>query len=221
MLFGERPSCVATSMLVLPSTTSLSTSTSRALSRSSGSSRPPGASAPQRDAVAEVALTGVDHAHGRGDFVPGRFLEQVAVRAGPQRLLHVLHLGMHGKHQQAGARRDRAQPARDIDPADAGHGDVEDRDVGLFARGEAHRGVAVGKGRDHAHVGLLFEEPAHAFAHQRVVVDSMTRIIGRNDKTRADRPPSGERQKVAKIRSTPVRLRTHSRERGVWKLSGP
>jgi hypothetical protein len=25
--------------------------------------------------------------------------------------------------------------------------------------------------RDHAHVRLLFEEPAHAFAHQRVVVN--------------------------------------------------
>ena len=103
--------------------------------------------------------------------MPGRFLEQVAVRAGPQRLLHVLHLGMHGKHQQAGARRDRAHPARDVDPAHAGHRDVEDGDVRLLARGEPHRGVAVGKSRDHAHVGLLFEEPAHAFAHQSVVVN--------------------------------------------------
>jgi hypothetical protein len=93
------------------------------------------------------------------------------VRTSPQRLLHVLHLRVHREHEQAGARRDRAQAASHVDAAHARHGDIEDGDVGLLARGEAHRRVAVGKGGDHAHVGLLFEKPAHALPHESVVIN--------------------------------------------------
>jgi len=121
------------------------------------------------DAVAEIALTGVDHAHRRDHLMPRRFLQQVAIGTRPQRLMHDFRLGMHGERKQARARRDRAQAARDVDAAR--HGDVQDGDVGLLARGETYRYMSVGERRDHAHVRLLLEEPGHAFAHQRMVVN--------------------------------------------------
>src|SRR5262245_3884501 len=57
-------------------------------------------------------------------------LEQVAGDAGPQGLSHVARIGMHREDQDASARGILAEPSGDLDAAEAGHPDVQKRDVG-------------------------------------------------------------------------------------------
>jgi hypothetical protein len=76
---------------------------------------------------------------------------------------------VHGQHRQPRFRRTAA--ARHVDAFRTRRGDVEDRNVGLDKRGEAHRGRVVVKSADDPHVGRLLQQPGGSFARQGVVVD--------------------------------------------------
>src|SRR4029079_3906112 len=150
---------------------------------------------------------GVDGADRLDPHGAGGSLGDVAERAGEKRAMHVLGIRMHGEHEHAGLGRSVAQAPRDLDAIRARHRDIDDRDIGISALGEAHRGLAVAEGAGDAHVRLRFEKPRHPVAHERVIVNedeldhpaatsTVTRVPLPEEATRTAPPTAAARSRM-------------------------
>ena len=109
----------------------------------------------------------LDAAH---QLLDRRVLEQVAARAGEDRVHHVVVLVGDRQHEDARERRDRRDLPRRLDAAHARHVQVHDDDVRRELAHEPERLVAVGRLADDLDA-LLLEQVAQAGPEQVVVVD--------------------------------------------------
>ncbi len=94
------------------------------------------------------------------EFGPARGLQDVAGRAGLDRVEHVAMLAAGRQDQHPGARVTGLQSASDLDAGDVGQLEVEDDDVGAYGRGDPDRLSTFADGRDDLEAGLA-EVAAH------------------------------------------------------------
>jgi hypothetical protein len=77
---------------------------------------------------------------------------------------------VHGQHHHARGRSLARRSLRDLDAVHAGHGDVEERDVGLGLQHGIERGAAVAHLADDLEPRKSFEQRANARANQGVII---------------------------------------------------
>ena len=107
-------------------------------------------------------------------------LDQVVVGADVEPLDAIVDRVAGGEHQDRRAVAGLAHPARDLEPVDARHRDVEHDGVGRVRGERVERLLAVGRERD-----LVLVEPQRALErppHGRLVIDHQNaRHLGAND----------------------------------------
>ena len=94
----------------------------------------------------------------------------VAEGSAAQRLGDVPLAEVAREDHHAGARRQLAHAARDLEAVETGHRDVGDQHVGLQPLGERQDLQAVGRFADHLHVVLALDEAAQGLADDLLVV---------------------------------------------------
>ena len=102
--------------------------------------------------------------------VRGRALEEVAARAGPHQRLHVGRVLVDGQHQHPGAGAFARHPLRQFEAVQAGHRDVDDRDVGCDGADHRQRLAAIGGLADELDLGVGVEQRPDAREDDRMVV---------------------------------------------------
>src|SRR5581483_8021152 len=131
---------------------------------------------------------------GLDDVLVGVRLEDVAGRAGPERLEQELLAVVHREHQQLELRLALAQLLGRLDAGRLRHRDVEDRDVDVLAHRLLHRlGAVLGFGDD-LEVGLRVEHAPQARADDRVVVGDED---ARHERDRHQSPPAGTSRRTS------------------------
>jgi hypothetical protein len=125
----------------------------------------------RRHRRADQRLAAGDRTDRAGDLVDRDLLEQVARRAGLDRLVEVGLLVGDRQHHDLRARHDVLDRGAGLDPGAARHPHVHQDDVGEQGRGLGHRFGAVGRLADHLDVRLLAEDHLETTAEERVVVD--------------------------------------------------
>ena len=119
----------------------------------------------------DVALAGRDRPDGVHDLGVGGLLEHVAARAGVERLAQVARVVLHREHEHLCLRSVLPQRRDDLDPALAGHHDVQQHDVRLLLQRLEDGSLGVRRLADGLDVRLGVEHAAQAAAHDGVVVD--------------------------------------------------
>jgi hypothetical protein len=112
----------------------------------------------------------VHRANGGHQVGPGRLLEHVPRHPGLQEPSHVLAVVVLREHQHFGARAVLANLQRGLEPAQAGHGDVHQHQVGVQLAALAHRLTAVGGLAHHLDVFAGRKQRANARPKNGVVV---------------------------------------------------
>ena len=103
-------------------------------------------------------------------FHASRLLEHVAAHPQVQEPPDVLGLAVLAQDEDLRARDEPPDLERRLQPAESGHGDIHDDEVGLERHGEIDRLLPVGGLAHHIQVAGRSEEGAHAVADDRVVV---------------------------------------------------
>ncbi len=110
---------------------------------------------------------------------------------------------VEGGDEDDGRRRLLAgERARDVDAVEAGHGDVEQQQVGRQGFGHADRAFAVARRSDQVDVGELREEQLQPFGRKRFVVgdqEPKRRLIHRHDPTAASSGHDNRHQPLGQI----------------------
>ena len=95
-------------------------------------------------------------------------LDQVVDRRGFERRQRVGIVGGAEHHRRA--RLERGEMARGLQPVDAGHGDVQQHQVGVVLGHRVQRGMAVAHLGHQFHAVLRGQQRAQALARQRLVI---------------------------------------------------
>ena len=165
----------------------------------------------------DVAPAGGDLADGGDELRVRGLLQQVAVRAGAERLADVARVVLHREHEDPRLRRSLQDLRRCVEPAPARHDDVEEHDIRLVEARLAHGFLGVAGLVLDADVLLGLEQQTQAGADERVVVDdqdtdhgsgtSATNVVpapGRD--SIVSRPPSSATRSCMPTRPIPVSL---------------
>jgi hypothetical protein len=106
-----------------------------------------------------------------GDLVQRDVLEQVAARAGPDRLEEILLLVADREDDDLGARGGLLDRPAGLDPVAAGHADVHQDDVGQRLGGLLDRLRAVARLADQIDIRLALQDHLETAAEQGVIID--------------------------------------------------
>lgn len=104
--------------------------------------------------AAEKKLPARHTAHTASQILEGVVFQHKTAGTGLQGGHDLLQVAVGGKAEQATVQVFRAQPPQSLQPAHAGHGHVDDRDIGFELARQAYQFHAVASLGQHVQIGL-------------------------------------------------------------------
>lgn len=121
----------------------------------------------------DVRLPGGDSLDGTHQLGERRLLEHEAAHADVERFGEQRAVAVRGVEDDRSARRGRRRFLRDLDPGDAGHSDVDERDARLLRLDLGKRFLPIG-GEPHDLDAVLRQNVGHRRQHRGMVVGDHT-----------------------------------------------
>ena len=123
------------------------------------------------DVVGEKGGAGHDGADGGGELGDGAGLEDISGGAGAKHVADDVSSGVHGESDDFGFGEGFADAAHGFDAVEAGHGDVEDHDIGVELLGEFEGALAALGFSDDFDFPVGSEQALEAFEDHLMVID--------------------------------------------------
>lgn len=122
------------------------------------------------DRLAQEAGPPGDAAHPLRQILAAGVLGQEAISPGTQRALHIFQVAMHRQNHHPCPRRHPLEALDRLQPVHAGHGDIQQDDVGPQVTGAANGLPAVSRLADHQEIGLGIQNGPQTLAQDAVIL---------------------------------------------------